>query len=212
MYSTALPFLQNVSNELGEASTILTAERIGFFNSSVEQFYSDYLFRFRVKIYSLALDGSSEYNLSTLISDYDSGDGVYLIVDENEVPIDPIDIKDKGTTFNKVKYYIFPNKSIIGFTSDDGNKTYKIYYYARHIYVSTESETLNVSIPQYAKRPIVSLILSRVYRRKRQRYDERNILLNYKEELSSAIAKDSRSGAIGSFPKIIPSTRKLLGI
>lgn len=217
MLTTAQPFLQAVSNELGESSINTDSVRIGYFNRSVEEFFSKHPFKFRIKKYDLNSTGAGEYDLISLISDYDVSHGVYMVENSNGKVFEPIDYSERKYFDNPdvesftYKYYLTPNRKSVGFPVDTSGSVYVIHYYAIHTNVSDPSTTLTVSIPEYCLRPITTLMLYRVYQRKRQRYDARNMLLDFKEQLEEAIFADSKSNKIGFIPKTIPSVRRLLG-
>ena len=212
MIQTARPILQQVSYELGEETTDASSARLSYFNKAVHFYFSKHPWKFRIKSYDLTLTTSKEYDLTSLISDYDTTFGLYLVEDENGKQIEPIDFFDKNKTLTDVYYYLTPNKKSIGFTSVEADKIYKIYYYAVHINVSDADATLNIPIPEAHSKPIQTLILFHVYNRKRQRNDARNAMLDFKEELEDAIVSESKEKSIGNFPRVVPQTRKLLGL
>lgn len=217
MLTTALPFLQSVSYELGETTTNTEAVRLNYFNRSVEEFFAKHPFKFRIKKYTLTLDGSGEYDLTSKISDYDTSHGIYLVENGDGKIFEPIDYSERKYFDNpdvhnfSYKYYLTPNRKDIGFPVNTSGEVCYIHYYAVHTNVSDASTSLNVSIPEYCLRPITTLILYRIYQRKRQRYDARNMLLDFKEQLEDAIFNDSKSNKVGFLPKAIPSVRRLLG-
>lgn len=210
MITTAQPILKQVSYELGESTPDYSASRINHFNTAYQYYLSLSKWSFKIKEYELTTTGDKEYNLTTLVPDFSQADGIYEVRTSGDGKlIKPIEYEDKDLEDG---YYLTPDGKSIGFTSVSSGDKYKIKYYAVLTPVSLETETLNIPIPEVHSQPISTYIQFLVFKRKRQRNDARNAILDFKDQLEDALMREGGRGTVGFVPKIFSPVRKIIGL
>lgn len=211
MITTAQEFLKTLSYALGEPVPDYSPTRLTYFNRAYQYYLSLNNWSFKIKSYTLTTTEEKEYDLTSLISDYSQADGIHEVKTNNGKVIDPIDYESKDLT-TELKYYLTPDGKEIGFTSCKAGDVFTIYYYAVLTPVSSETENLNIPIPEDHKEPIITYLKFLVHERKRQRNDARNCMLDFKEQLEEARVKDACKKNSGFLPRIFPPIRQIVGI
>lgn len=214
MITTPQPILEAVSTELGESATDTSTDRLRFFTTAVRHYLSLYRWSFKIKEYNLTATSSKEYDLTSLISDYDVSHGVYGVKHGTKI-LDQVSYEagvavPSDTTVQK--YFIYPSGKKIGFTAITSGDTYTIRYYATLTTPSSYSDTLNVYIPENHVRAIVVYIKHLIYDRKRQRYDARNAILDFQELLEENVAKEGVNRGNKNVPRTFNPVQTMVGI
>lgn len=125
------------------------------------------------------------YDLAVQFSDYNPLKGV-ISVWLGGAKIDSIDYDEKADVSEPAsqRFYLDPDNQTIGFRKDIvGDEVIEVVYYAIHTYVSTSAEALTFSIPDEIGIAIVLYMKYLVHEGKRQRYDSRNALLDFKDSI-----------------------------
>lgn len=197
MITTPQTTLQNVSGLLNEQSTDNSLKRLRLFNISCRFLINAHKWRWSRKKHQLSLtENLQEYNLNDQISDYNDQNGLYSVV-LGGVEIDPYTYEIKGTSqlsqAAQSMFTISPDGHTIEFNKTiDGTETIELWYYARHIDVDSEEDTLNIPISESAADALELYLKHLVHNAKRQRNDARNALLEFQEALDDAIYTDSK--------------------
>ncbi len=205
MITTAQPVLAETSQILNESSTDTSSKRIGYFNRSVKKVFGVGKWPWRKKKGTLDTDNEvQEYVLTTEFSDYDVQGGI-ISVWVGGIKILPIDYDRKADVDNPAtqKFYLTPDNRSIGFIKTfDGTEDVEIWYFALHTYISSAGESLTVTLPDDISTAIALYMKFLVHDGKRQRYDARNALLDFKEEIDTLRPK-IMSSKIKDAPKTV---------
>lgn len=201
MVTSPQKFLDEVSTRLNESSTDTSSKRITAFNIAARRVKSMRKWRWNKKKHDLALTANIKtYDLTSVISDYDPMFGVYEVYVAG-AKMTPIKYERRTETTGDF-YCLDPNLKNIIFTGTiAGTEDIDIWYYPRHTDATAAVTTLDPSIPEYMLGPIGLLMKAIVHGGKRQRHDERNTLLDFKEEIGEAILADASNK-----PKDLPDT------
>lgn len=188
MITTPAAFLTETSNMLNESTVDNGTKRISYFNRSVRKVLSMKKWGFEKKKGTLTLSaGVQTYSLTTLFSDYNPLKGI-VSVWVNGQKIDSVDYDEKAdiTSPATQKCYLEPDNETIGFRKEiDGTEVIEVLYYANHTAVTASTETLAFDIPDEMILPIALYMKHLVHESKRQRYDSRNALIDFKEEIDN---------------------------
>ena len=186
MITTAQPILAETSNILNESSTDTSTKRLSYFNRSCKKVFGIARWPWRKRKGTLDTDpGIQEYDLKTEFTDYDVQAGIesVWVGGEKILPMN-YDRKADVDTPATQKFYLTPDNRSIGFIKAlDGTETVEIWYYAIHTYISASGESLVISIPDDISTAVAQYMKFLVHDGKRQRYDARNALLDFKEEI-----------------------------
>lgn len=214
MITTPEIILRDVSYQMGEEVFDTSSVRISYFNRAYQYYLSLNKWSFKIKDYSLTTTTNTEYDLTSLISDYSQSDGLYEVRNSGGELVEFINYVDKDlpSSTNKNHYYITPDGKKIGFTSHTAGDVYNLKYYAVLTPVSSYNETLNIPIPEHHAQPITTYIMFLIHNRKRQRNDARNCILDFKEQLEETLMKDANYKNASFVPKTFTPVRKMLGI
>lgn len=199
MITTAEPFLQELSSVLNEGSFDTSTKRVRIFNRSARHTFDAHKWSFkRQKIDLVTENGVQEYDLTSddivANGNYDALAGIYEVWNGNE-QIDPIDYDVKNSSLVQ-KFYLTPDNKKIGFTKDiDGTEEYDIWIYTQHKDVTSYGESLKTPIPESFKTAIVTHMKHLVHDSKRQRYDARNAIIDYQEQIGKLILKEGSNKA-----------------
>lgn len=204
MITTLSPILIETSYILNEGTTDTTAKRISFGNRAIRRVLQVRKWSWGKKDHTLTvIEGTQEYNLVDEISNYNPMWGVYEVYVGGE-KIDPVEYSRRNDSSGN-HFYIVPDTQTIGFTMDiDGTEDIVIWYYASWNNVSTTSENFDLTIPEQMLDAICLLIKSYVHDAKRQRYDARNALTDYKESIEELVLQDASNKA-HDLPQVIPN-------
>ena len=202
--STLSPILIETSNLLNEGSTDTSSKRISFGNRAIRRVLRVRRWNWARLSHTLTVvDDTQEYDLSSEISDYNPNWGIYEVYMDDE-KMTPIDYNQKENTTSD-HFYLKPDGKTIGFTNDiDGDEDIEIWHYPRWVNVSADDTTFNLSIPEDMLGAICLLMKAMVHGAKRQRYDERNALVDYKEEIEELVLQDA-SNKIKDLPQNVPT-------
>jgi len=209
MITTPNSFLEEVSSVLNETTTDTSAKRVNIFNRSARFTVNKYKFNFRIKSVTLPFaNGTQEYDLTDAVNipdnDYDMNSRIYQVWNGTE-EIYPVSYDRKSFYTNEQRFYLSPDDTSIGFTKDiEGTETYVLYYWATFKNASSYNSTLNIPIPEDFIIPIGTYMKHLVHESKRQRYDSRNAILDYQEQMKALILKFT-SAKTNKMPRTIPS-------
>lgn len=131
--------------------------------------------------------GVQTYSLVTQFSDYNPLKGI-VSVWVNGQKIDSVDYDEKADVTSPAtqKCYLEPDNETIGFRKEiDGTEVIEVLYYAFHTPVTASTEILAFDIPDEMILPIALYMKHLVHEGKRQRYDSRNALIDFKEEIDN---------------------------
>lgn len=188
MITTPAPVLSELSGMLNESTTDTSSKRLGYFNRSVRKVLSVKKWGFEKRTRTLTLVAEIQtYDLTAQFIDYNPIKGI-ISVWVNGAKIDSIDYDEKAdvATPASQKFYLDPDNQTIGFRKTiAGDEEIKVIYYANHTYVTAQGETLTFDIPDDMILPIALYMKHLVHEGKRQRYDSRNALIDFKEEIDS---------------------------
>lgn len=205
MITTAEPLLQELSEKLNETSTDTSTKRLGYFYESVRQLLNKYKWGWSIKPFTITLLANiSEYNLSTLISDYSPSWGIDEVLVGGHV-IDPVPFESRSSYSSDTRFYITRDNKTLGFTRVLATtEVVVVNYYARIIRPAEHDDTLNISLPDDIGNAIVLYMKHLVHDGKRQRLDARNALTDWKEELDSLRPQEASQKAKYS-PRTVPN-------
>lgn len=201
--------LQAIANKvsydhLKESSVVTNTQRISALVSGVRMLLDEAKFPWARKEYTLVLSaGIQEYNLTTLLSDYDIDWGLYMVTRDG-AELSPCDYALKSSTSNN-RYYLSPDNKTIGFTKEIlGTEEVIVWYYQTLTIPASVSATLNLSIPESALEAIACASTYYVHLGKRQRYDATNALKDYQVAKEKIVQKKASNKA-RNFPKTVPN-------
>lgn len=200
MITTLNPILEAVSRKLKESSTDTSLLRIGYVNDAIRYVLGLYKWGWSIKRHQLnVLPNVQEYLLTSEISDYSPIRGIYEVY-FGGTKIGPITYNAKSN-ISSLHFYLKPDNKTIGFTKKiDGTETIEIWYYPEWTDVNSTSTTFSVPIPPSMVELISLYVKYLVHEGKRQRYDSRNALLDFKQALDTLIPQ-SGSAKIKDQPK-----------
>lgn len=204
MITTGAPIFAETSHILNEGSSDTSAKRIGFLNRAARRVLRVRRWDWQKKMHDLTVSaGVQEYDLSSAISDYNPNWGIFEVYVGGE-KISPIDYNNANIA-NSTSFYLKPDGVTIGFVVDlDGTENIDIWYYPRWVNITDENTVFNISLPEDLLGAICLLMKAMVHGAKRQRYDERNALIDYKEEIGELVLQDA-SPKIKDLPKNVPT-------
>lgn len=203
MITTLLPILNTVSRKLKETTTDTSSRRIGYCNDAIRYILSLYKWGWSKKKLDLTVSATvQEYDLTSQASDYSVVRGIYEVYSgDDQVDPVPYSNRDSVSSSSSQYFYLMPDDKTIGFTLDlDGTEDIDIWYYPVWTDVSDSTSTLPISIPDALQECIAFYVKYLVHDGKRQRFDARNALLNFKQALDSIIPQQA-SGKIKDQPR-----------
>lgn len=213
MITTPATILDEVSAMLNESSTDTSTKRINLYNRATRHTIHAYKWSFRRKNFSLTTsNGVQEYNLTSVITDgdYDPVAGIFEVWNGTE-KIDPINYDRKTNTSTLLEFYLTPDNKTIGFTKAiTGSESIVIIYYQAYKNVVSSTTTLNISIPDTFIIPIATYTKFLVHDGKRQRYDARNAILDYQQQISERKLADGGNKA-KDLPRVVPNLMSYIG-
>lgn len=191
MITTPNDFLIELSDSLNETSTDTSAKRVRYFNRAARQVKKARKWSWNKKPATLTLvAGTKEYDMTVQAADFNPVQGIYEVYLAG-VKMSPCSYEQVSAVTSE-HFYLKPDNKTIGFTMDiAGNENIVVWYYPRHTSATTKDTVLDPSLPEDMIDPIVTLMKSFVHKGKRQRNDERNELLIYKEQIGDAILADA---------------------
>lgn len=204
MITTPNDFCQECTDLLNESALDTSAKRIRFFNRAMRAIKDVRKWSWnRVSGTLTMVVDTTEYDLTTAFSNYDPMWGIFEVYLGGE-KIEPVDYTRKDDT-TADKYYLKPDNKTIGFTFEvTGSENVVIWYTPSHTAATTAATTLVPSVPDSMLGPVALLMKSYVHGGKRQRVDQKNTLLEYKEAIGEAILKDA-SHKVKDAPHNIPT-------
>jgi len=213
MITTLLPILQATSRKLKESSTDTSSLRIGYTNDAIRYILSVFRWGWSKKKKDLTLVASDqEYVLTTEISDYSVIRGIYEIYDGGDkiTPV-PYNNTDSVSSSDNQYFYLKPDDITLGFTKTiAGTEDIDIWYYAEWTDVADSTSTLSISIPESMIELIALYIKYLIHDGKRQRFDARNALLDFKQALDTIIPQQA-SAKIKDQPRRVYNMFSYLG-
>lgn len=205
MITTLLPILQATSRKLKESTVDISSLRIGYINDAIRYILGTYKWGWSRKKHDLDTDsGVQEYVLTTEITDYSTIRGIFEIYSGTE-QLDPVPYNNKESisSSNNNYFYLKPDDVTIGFTLTlNGTEDIDIWYYAEWTDVLDSTSTLSISIPESIIELIALYVKYLIHDGKRQRFDARNALLDFKQTLDTLIPQQA-SGKIKNLPRRI---------
>lgn len=204
MITTIAPICTETSHLLNEGSADTSAKRISYCNRAIRRVLRVRKWNWAKKKHTLDVDAAvQEYDLTTEISDYNPMWGIFEVYIGGE-KMNPIDYTQRANTTSN-NFYLKPDGVTIGFTNTlDGSEVIDIWYSAGWVNVTASDTAFNISIPEDLLGGICLLIKAMVHGGKRQRYDERNALIDYKEEIGELVLQDA-SNKIKDLPQNVPT-------
>lgn len=204
MITTMAAITTETSHLLNEGSADTSAKRIAYGNRAIRRVLRVRRWNWQKKPHTLSVSaGVQEYDLSSVISDYNPNWGIYEVYIGGE-KVSPI-LYENAVDNTDIRFYLKPDGVTIGFTHPMvGDESIIIWYYPRWVNVSDTSTTFNISLPEDLLGAVCLLIKAMVHGAKRQRYDERNALLDYKEEIGELVLQDA-SNKIKDLPQNVPT-------
>lgn len=202
MITTIEPVLQKISFKLNEGSTDTTAKRISAAVDGVRMLLTEAKFNWAKKTYTLTTtSGIQEYNLETLISDYNQLWGLDSVWVGGK-KFSPLTTDQKSQVASSAVYLSEDVKTLGFFDTIDGTETVSVVYYATFETPTTSSSTLNISIPEDALEAIALAAKAVIHDGKRQRYDARNALIDYQAAKEKVVMQNA-SNKMRDLPKVI---------
>jgi len=211
MITTPNDFLQELSDLLNEGTLDTSTKRVRYFNRAARRVK-------RVKKWSwnkiggqLTLVAATQtYDLTSEFTNFNPQWGIFevYLAGEKMTPID----YDRRLNTTGDRFYLKPDGKTIGFTATIvGDEDIVVWYVPKHTNASAYNTTLDVSIPEDMLGPITLLMKSYVHGGKRQRADERNALLQYKEEIDEVVLQDAQH-KIKDLPQNVPTILTYRGV
>jgi len=193
MITTLLPILQSVSRKLKEGATDTSSLRVGYCNDAIRYILGVFKWNWSIKKHDLVVSpGVQEYVLTSQIPNYSTFRGIYEVY-FNERKIDPVPYNNKNSV-SSLCFYLKPDDVTIGFTKEiDGTEDIDIWYYPEWTDVADATSTLPIPIPESMVELISLYVKHLVHEGKRQRYDSRNALLDFKQVLDTIIPQQGSS-------------------
>lgn len=213
MLTTILPILQAVSRKLKESSTDTSTIRIGYTNDAIRYILAPYKWGWSIKKLDLTVSaGVQEYVLTTKAPDYSVIRGIFEVYAGGN-KIDPVPYNNRNSVSSSTKQYFYlkPDDTTIGFTlAISGTEDIDIWYYAEWTDVADPATTISISIPESTVELIALYTKYLVHDGKRQRFDARNTLLDFKQALDTLIPQQG-SAKIKDLPRRIYNFFSYLG-
>lgn len=211
MITTPNEFLVECSQMLKESTTDITSLRVGYFNRAMRMVKQERKWNWNKKEGTLSLSaGVQEYNLTTQFTDFNPMWGIYEVYVGGE-KIDVCTYQQRNNVGSN-HFYLKPDTKTIGFTSTlAGTEVITVWYNPRHTAATASGSTLDPAVPDDMLIPVCTLMKSLVHKGKRQRNDERNELLNYKEQIQTAIMQDA-AHKVKDGPTIVNPVRSYYGL
>jgi len=200
MITTIEPVLQKISYKLNEGSTDTTAKRISAAVDGVRQLLTEAKFNWAKKTYTLTTtSGVQEYNLETLISDYNQLWGLDSVWVGGK-KFTPLSADQKSQVASSAVWLSEDAKTLGFFDTIDGTESVEVIYYATFITPANSTETLNISIPEDALDAITLAAKAVIHDGKRQRFDARNALIDYQAAKEKVVMMNA-SNKMRDLPK-----------
>lgn len=200
MITTIEPVLQKISNKLNEGSTDTTAKRISAAVDGVRQLLTEAKFNWAKKTYTLTTtNGVQEYNLETLISDYNQLWGLDSVWVGGK-KFTPLHSDQKSQVASSAVYLSEDVKTLGFFDTIDGSESVEVVYFATFMTPTNSTETLNISIPEDALEAISLAAKAVIHDGKRQRFDARNALIDYQAAKEKVVMMNA-SNKMRDLPK-----------
>jgi hypothetical protein len=200
MITTIEPVLQKISFKLNEGSTDTTAKRISAATDGVRQLLTEAKFNWAKKTYTLTTQsGIQEYNLETLISDYNQLWGLDSVWVGGK-KFTPLSADQKSQVASSAVYLSEDAKSLGFFDNIDGTESVEIVYFATFETPANSTATLNISIPEDALEAIALAAKAVIHDGKRQRFDARNALIDYQAAKEKVVMQNA-SNKMRDLPK-----------
>lgn len=206
MITTPNDFLVELSQMLKESTTDTSSLRVGYFNRSMRIVKQERKWNWnKIGGTMTLIAATQEYDLTVQFSDFNPMWGIYEVYVGGE-KIDYCDYQQRNLVGDD-HFYLKPDMKTIGFTSTiAGDEEIVVWYNPRHTNATAYNSTLTPSVPDDMLIPVCTYMKSLVHKGKRQRNDERNELLAYKEQLSTAIMQDA-SRKVKDGPTIVSPVR-----
>lgn len=204
--------LDEASALLKELSVETGTTRFIYLNRSVRRLLRVRRWEWAKVAHTLDTDnGVQEYDLTAEITDFNPQWGIYEVYIGGE-KASPTPYDNISNQTNEKLFYLKPDGKTIGFIKAlDGTETdIVIWYYPRWVTVTSVSDTFNISLPEDVVSVVALHMKYLVHDGKRQRYDARNALLDYKEEVEELIMQDAGNKTKDS-PKTIPPITSYYG-
>ena len=213
MITTLLPILQTVSRKLKETTTDTSSLRIGYANDAIRYLLGVYKWGWsRKKKDLVVVAADQEYVLTTEITDYSTIRGIFEIYSGDD-KLDPVPFNNTASVSSSTEqfFYLKPDDITLGFTlSITGTENIDIWYYAEWTNVADSTSTLSISIPESMIELIALYIKYLIHDGKRQRFDSRNALLDFKQALDTLIPQQA-SAKIKDQPRRVYNMFSYLG-
>lgn len=211
MITTAMPVLVTASAELNEKTTDASGKRVSYFNSAVSHLLSQFKWAWARKKGTITITSDTEYDLTALFPDYNSSWGIHSVEGADGKPLSSLDYTERKN-FTSPYMSISPdNKSLVLTSTFTIGTVLTVWYYAKCIKVSDPSTTLSLPIPEQMEEALAIYVKYKTHTGKRQRYDARNALLDFKEKLDQLRLQEA-SNKIQSRPKIVPNFAQQVGL
>ena len=205
MLTTLQPILIEVSDIMKEATPDYTAQRQRYAVRAVRRILMMKKVKWSLKEKTLTLSaGTQEYDMTSQATDYSPIRGIYEVWN-GDTKLDPVNYDRRANVDEDDQlFYLKPDDKTIGFTKAiDGTESYTVHYYATLTAPSTYTDTLNLAIPEEYIVPIALFTKHLIHEGKRQRYDSRNALLDFKQAMDEIIPQ-AASSKIKDAPKHVP--------
>jgi len=196
MITTLLPILESCSRKLKESMTDVSTLRVGYGNDSCRNLLSLFKFGWSKKKYDLVISvGTQEYDLTSVLTDYSPIRGIYEVyVGGDKIDSLPYNNIDSVSGSTSQYFYLKPDDKTIGFTLTlDGTEDIEIWYYAEWVNATSSATTLNISIPDSFTEALALYMKYLVHDGRRQRYDARNALLDFRQQIDTLIPQQGSS-------------------
>lgn len=206
MITTPEPVLQETSNMLNESTTDTSAKRVSYFNRSVRKVISMRKWSWAKKKHDLAVSaGVQEYDLTSVISDYNIQWGIYEVWVGGK-KIDPVNYDRRDNiAASDARFYLTPDNKKLGFTKTiDGTEDIDVWYYQVHVNAANHQASLNIPLPEDIQIAVALYIKHLVHEGKRQRYDSRNAILDFQQVIEELVLQDASNKA-KDLPKTVPT-------
>lgn len=191
MITTALDFLQECSDLLNETTLDSSAKRIRFFNRACRHVKRLRKWSWNKIQGTMSLTVAvNTYDLTAQFPNYNPQWGIFEVYVGGS-KITPSDYSNRDRDSGN-HFYLEPDSITIGFTWDIvGDEVITVWYTPRHTAVAASGTTLVPALPEDMLGPVALLMKSYVHGGKRQRVDERNTLLEFKEEIGEMVLQDA---------------------
>lgn len=211
MLTTPHNFLQELSDLLNENVIDTSVKRVHYFNRAIRRIKRSKKWSWNRLPGTLTLvAGTQIYDLTVQFSNFNPQWGVFEVY-LNGVKMTPIDY-DRRLNTTSDRFYMKPDGKTIGFTAEiAGDEEIIVWYSPSHTDATAHDTTLDVAIPEDMLGPAALLMKSYLHGGKRQRADQRNALLEYKEELDEVVLQDAQH-KIKDLPQNVPTIMTYRGV